>query len=623
MSARTALNRRVRPFVTAILAGLLGFAAARISESPFAAKSAARTGAAAPSPQRETQTTASASPAPVAPSPDPVKPLAERFKAALGSAAQVLAVIDAMTAANFQHLADDPRSVSLPYLGSPDAEVRDGFMDVLIERWFAVDAAGAVAGILAAEKKLIIGPGQVWVGSGEFSAALARVRPDLMIEVALEKGSWDRYNHDIPTAFTVLGERDPAAARRFLERIADPDLRRSAEGNIACGVAAHDPLAGMVLALSLRDPGVFKTAIFAADRLGSGALEQVLSACERKFPKGLDLSELILRHPDVEWGTITRDGPGGIYGGAGGELREAARIAPEKRLHILDRLPEFPPDAGEKIATALVAAWSREEPQQATEWALAHADTMDAKAAASRRVAAAFSQWSIADRETATSWWMRQKDSALRTELGNKLAVTLARAGDIAYALALFHPPTGGEVKETAPISEEARMEAAIAAATAHAQARADPLFAARASDEAEDATTSLALAQAKTDPQAAAAWLDSLPAEIDTGKAVAPFLQKWIESDAVNAARWVESQPAGARRDAALKAYAVAATELDPAAAGEWAKGIGDPKVREQTAESVFLEMDRRDPAAARAWLRALPGADAAWSERVIRLSR
>ena len=237
-----------------------------------------------------------------------------------------------MTANDFQHLADEQGQLPIPFTGSFDEDFCRGFMDALIGRWFTVDPDAAVAGILAIEKKLIIGPGSAWAGKGQFSAALARVRPELLLDVSLKNGSWDPFDPDIGAAFTMLGERDPAAARAFLERITDPDRRRSAETNIACGIATGDPLAGVALARSLGDPGVFDAAITAADRIGSGVLRQALIASDRKFPKGLDLAELILRHPDEDWAAITRDGPGGIWKGSGGEFRPCNRRPATSRM---------------------------------------------------------------------------------------------------------------------------------------------------------------------------------------------------------------------------------------------------------------------------------------------------
>ena len=123
-----------------------------------------------------------------------------------------------------------------------DREYQDAFADALIERWFVVDPDGALPAIRELEKKLIRSPGSRWAGSGEFLNAVARVRPEVLLAALPEKASWERADLAIPAAFTSLAKRDPAAARGFLERVADPDQRKAAEVACAKGVAENDPL---------------------------------------------------------------------------------------------------------------------------------------------------------------------------------------------------------------------------------------------------------------------------------------------------------------------------------------------------------------------------------------------
>jgi hypothetical protein len=182
----------------------------------------------------------------------------------------------------------------------------------------------------------------------------------------------------------------------------------------------------------------------------------------------------------------------------------------------------------------------------------------------------------------AVAWWSRLPDSPLRTHLGNGLASSIAARGEYDRALMIFRPIPG--------------PDAELAAAT-------------------------IVEAGAKRNPPSAAQWLESLPPDFDIAKAAEPLVQHWIARDSAAAAHWVEAQPAGPRRDAIVHAYARAAAGVDPSAAGEWAVTIADPKVRLIAAEYVYREMRRRDPGMAGAWLRALPGAESAWCERIIRL--
>jgi hypothetical protein len=581
----------VRSLFTVLIAGLLGFAAARMGGSPFVAKQVAppESAVATPAPARESADIET--PAPGSLSPDLTKPIAERLKATLRSknpleaAALALPVIDSMTLEDFRNLGAEPRQMPIPFIGSFDPEFCHGFMDALIARWFEVDPAGALASIQDLEKKLIIKPGQRWAGAGEFSAALARVHPEMVLDALGDHPAWDRSDHDILSAFTVLGARDPAAARRYLERIADSERRKSAEIAIAEGVAKSDPLAAVALARTLNNSEVFSAAIDEAERIGPGVLRQVLLANDGKFPLGYLLPELVLRHPNEDWRALTDEALSSQDTLSVGVQREARKLPVDEGRRILARIDELPLAARESIALALADRWALEEPRQATEWALAHAGDTAEGAPAGHAFTWAFRRWMETDEKGAVAWWSSLPASPQRDRAGFKIAATLAYGGRSEEALAFFDPQQPGAASE----------EIAVA----------------------------IASAQAYSDPAAAAAWLDALPAGLETSKAIAPIIEEWIGRDAEAAARWVEAQPAGPRREAALQAYTHAATELDPAAAGVWAATIGDPASRAKAAEFIFSTMHRRDPAAARAFVRGLPGADPAWAERLIRLER
>ena len=604
----------MRSLFTAVFAGLLGFALARMGGPSFLPKHDAPAAQAAGAPPPARATVAVETPAPPSPSPDPAKPIAERLNAARRTkdpheaAARSLAVIDPMTIEDFRKLGADPRRVPIPSMGSFDPEFCHGFMDALVARWFEVDPAGAFASIQELEKKLIIKPGSVWAGSGDFSAALARVHPEVLLASLGDPPTWDRFDQSVGTALTALAARDPAAARKFVER-ADPAVRGFAESALLDGLAKNDPVAAAESLRGHRSSGVFHRVVAEAERRGPGVLRQVLAAADGKAELGSSLTEFVLRHPNEDWSAFAGEGSDPLSGlveraqrdaqqalqarlgvssshdGFSERDRRAARsVPPDERQRILARLDEFPAAARESMAGALVDAWALEEPRQATEWAFAHAGDAAKDAPEASPLAWAFDRWMSADENGVLAWWSHLPASAQRDRLGVSIASSLAGKGKLDRALEFFHPRQGAE-------------SAGVAVA--------------------------IASARAKDDPAAAAAWLDSLPAELDASKAIAPVIVKWIEHDAAAAARWVETQPAGARRDAALNGYTLAATELDPAAAGEWAATITDPATRAKAAEFVFREMNRRDPPAARKFLRALPGADPAWSERLIRLVR
>jgi hypothetical protein len=491
-----------------------------------------------------------------------------------------LQVIDSMTLADFQQLGANPGRMPIPFPGSFDQKFCDGFMDALIERWFEVDPAGAFASIEELEKKLIIKPGQRWAGSGRFSAAVARSHRETLLEALPANATWPRSDRDIPAAFTSLAARDPAAARRFLERITDPECRKSAEIAIAEGIAKSDPLAALALARTLGSTAVFNAAVAEAERIGPGMLRQVLAANDRKFPIGFSLTELVLRHPHEDWNAFVGDAAVAPSGLTDRVQREARRLSAEERQQMLSRLDQYPSAVRESLASALVDAWALAEPRQASEWAFAHAANAGKDAPEFAPLAWAFHHWMSSDEEGVLAWWAALPASQQRDRLAVDIAAKLANDGRLDRALKFFHPDEGSASADIAVV---------------------------------------IASAQARNDPAGAAAWLDSLPAKLETDKAIGPIVQTWIGRDAAAAARWVEAQPAGTRRDAALNAYTLAATELDPAAAGEWAASIADPASRTQAAEFVFRELNRRDPPAARAFLRSLPNADKAWVEALI----
>jgi hypothetical protein len=566
----------VRSLLFTVLAALAGFGVAR-----WVARSAAEIAL----PREAAPAVASqATPAAAPPALDAAKPITERLRNAfrgsspLASAARALAELDAMTADDFRKLTAKPGEFYPPSVYGHGLEFSRAFMDVLVARWLEVDPTGAFPAMQALEAEL---KKRSLAGNGDFAAAFARVRPDLVLGALPEKASWERFDQIIPTAFTALASRDPAAARGHLGRIADPDQRKEAEVAIAQGIAQNDPVAAVALARMLESTLVFDSALEAAERIGVGVLREVLVANQRKFPIGFNLTELVLRYPEEDWSAFVNDAPEKSPGLSGGAMREAQRYTPEQRQQVLARLDEFPSGVRTQVSTALIHAWARDDAPQATAWAYARATAGPGEDAA---LSWAFNAWRGTDHASAVDWWSRLPASPLRDRLGSGIASALAVEKKFGEAIQYFQPKAGGESAEL---------------------------------------TANIARAGADHDPVRVAHWLDAMPPDIDTTKAMGPVLEAWVRRDADAAAQWVEAQPPGQRRDAALQAYTRAAAGLDPAAAAEWVAAIADPQMRAAAAEHAFAQLDRSDPTAARAWLRTLPGVDAAWRERLIRLGR
>ncbi len=568
-----------------LFSALAGFAIARWNTFPAKPIRPAPIAATTPSPGEAPDEPST--PPPAAQAPKPVRDrLCDVLHATrpLESATAVLAVIDAMRAEDCHHLSNQTGSVPVLMSYGFDQEFSSAFMNALVERWLVVDPAGARVGIRQFEKNTVGNAASEWTGEGQFLAAFARTHPEMLLDALPEKAVWDPFDRSLSTAFAELAKRDPAAARSYLKRFADPQQRKSAEVAIAKGIAESDPVAAVAVARTLDSQPVFDAALAAAKGRGASAVRDVLMANAKKFPVGNVLPELALRDPDEDWGTLAGDVSDDKRGVLVQTVTEAGRLTPEELARRIAGLDRFPPNLRKLMGGMLVSAWAENDPRAASEWALAHAKADDSEAPESQRVNAAFYQWLRADEAAALDWCTHLPGSPLRDNISNGAAASLARAGKIDGALAILGPQPG------------AKSASAIAA---------------------------IAESRAEGDPSAAAAWIDSLPLEINTAGAVNAIVEKWAARDLASAAKWVESQPAGARRDAALRAYTRTAAELDPAAAGEWAETIADPKLRAKAAESVFGLMSRRDPAAARAWLRALPGVDLVWRERFLRLGR
>jgi hypothetical protein len=492
-----------------------------------------------------------------------------------GSATRALALVDALTAEDFQKMAAK-RELPEPSTYGMDREFSTAFLESYIERWFAVEPAGALPAIqrLAAEMSKAH-----LAGARELISTLARLRPELLLSSHFSQGT-PIERGTMGEAFTALAARDLPAARALLAKVVDPDFLKSAEIAIAQGIAKADPLSGVALARELNNAQVFASALKEAEWIGPGVLRQVLLANAGKFPIGFGLTELILRHPNEDWTGLFEEDTTEQKGVPIGAFAEAGRLTPADRQRLIDRLETLPASARESVAGALMRNWTKDDPRAAIDWALARAKPADANAPETTRVNWGYLSWIRANEAEARAWWAKLPPSAMRNELGNLSADLAARNGDVAQALSTFRPQAG-------LVTQNAMI----------------------------------AIAKAESEPARAAQWLTSLPAEIDTRKPVQTLIEKWSAADPAAAAAWVESLAPGTRRDAALSAYARATAQRDAAAAGEWAGTIADPTTRAIAAEFVYTAMHEQNPPAARAWLRQFPGIDETVRDRWMRL--
>jgi hypothetical protein len=518
-----------------------------------------------------------------------------------GSARVLLPEIEAMAAEDFRQLEQDKQWPSAESYGF-DQEFAHAFADALVERWLTVDPAGAVAGMFRLSKSMHHGT-YMMAGADDMVEALARVRPELFLEETLKEGSARSFDRYAEAAFQSLATRDIAAARRWLDRLTDPDKRSKAEMGIGLGVAESDPVAAMALARETRNEVVFRAALTAAAKLGPGVLGQVLDANEGMFSGGNLAPLLMFRYPDLPWDRLEnaaggRPAGGGIrvgtlsLGGKFGQasdrlpgieinvLNEANRIEPADREGILTQLQRLPDAVGKDAVGAILFAWGLDDPKAAIGWDVAHSEPREADGSKGY-APMIFSRWMRADSNAALEWFRALPASELRDRLANDASIPLAASGDTERALAFFRPMPG---------------------------------------KEGEAQVSQMAAAQAKSDPARAAAWCASLPAEIDVSGATQSIVTAWFSNDAAAAAKWVESLPEGNRREVALNAYAQVASTRDPEAAGAWVAAIKDPKERTCAAHQVFSAMLNADREAAIQWVREFPGIDERLREAILR---
>lgn len=573
----------MRTFLASILIGLIGFAVARFSAPSRAHVNRNAAVVSAP----VDQTAVEVSPAAVTTPPrDRARTPGERLddaffkRSLLRGVGEAVAVIDSMTAEDFREFSKASGPSLSPGGYGDDDDINIGFMDALIARWIEVDADGALAGIREKESQLIHGRGRM-VDAGQYLAAYARLRPRELLEEMPEGVTWDVFDGTIRAAFRAMGERDATGARGYLDRITDPKLRNHAKAAIAIGVAKNDPLTAVSLAHEMNDRSVLEAALEAAERIGPGVFRQVLAANNGRIFEHIRWTEMVLRHPDEDFGFLAGKLPDQVMGATIEAVSQATRLSTEARQHRLDRLDEFPPGVREHVESALMQGWSRREPREAVEWALAHAKPEDVDAPETRRVQTGFYAMMGNDLAGTETWVSRLPASALRDQLGNTLAAAYAREGDLQKARALFSPGVG---------------------------------------DKAAGAASAIAAARAKDDPFGAAEWLLSMPREADMSKAIKPVIASWIDRDATAAARWIEARPNGPLREEGLKAFAQAAAGTDPVAASAWVTVIRDSETRRQAAEAVLRQWNRTDPGAAEEWLRSLPDVDEGWRNHLLR---
>lgn len=516
----------------------------------------------------------------------------------LASARRTIAWLETATRVDFDALAADPDHFPIPHFSGFDQAFRTAFFDALAERWFALDPGGALPAMQRVQGKL---KEKDRYDSGEILQAAARVRPELVLE-KLPMGSKDgHFELSSRVALETLGERNPAAARKYLDRIKSPGLLKSAQDAIASGLARKDPLAAIAMAKEFGTDSVYWSVLEEAERIGPGMVRQVFAAADGKLDGDWRLPQLLLRNPELaaEVRDPTKLKPADTIQPE--TQRAADRLSPEERARVVANYDSLPAAARETLAAALASSWARTAPREAADWALSLAKAGERTAPENLATDQVFLRWINTDPDAALAWWNALPASPLRDAIGTNASTFLAEDGRLDEAMKLFRP----QAVKVEPTKRNS-----------------DSVVILSGGGEGGDSMATAQLTQllAERDPAAAAAWLAALPPAVATKDSARVVIDEWMPRNPEAVARWVESLPAGKRRDDALGVFIEKAASQSPSGAAEWVATIADPILRQNAALHTFWRWNLEDPAAAVQWLRELRGVDPEWQARVLR---
>lgn len=505
--------------------------------------------------------------------PGQTAPIAQKLKSAAAEKDQfkraefLVAVLDTMTAEDFRALGidgivsalEDPTSEYHSYLGT---------LDPFVRRWLELDRDEAVRTILSTPED------PKWF-------VLAKVDPEAVIEHCLTDPSILGRSLYVRVAFESLAMRDTRAARRFLERVPDPKIRKEMEDRIARGIAASDPITAMARARELNSESVFVAAVDSARKMGPGVVRQVLEMNAGKF--GMERHDLAFRYPDIDWDSMLSpvefDQP--IEPNA---FRVALRMDATERAAFLERLQSSSGATANATIAGVVAAWAAREPKAAADWAMTRAKQDDADDKANHAIREAIQFWVAGDKAGALQWLSDLPDSELQRDLRVQAAERLRWDEESSAIKGLV--PVQLREGDSHRISEIESWNY-------------------------------------RQNPEAIAEWLIGLsPAGVSNATANS-VMRKWIEKDPDNAAQWAEELPRGQRRDQFVLGIVKAVSEKDSTAAADWIETIEAPDFRRWAIRAVFTAIQGRDKAEALAWIRSRSDLDPRYRDAIVRSAR
>lgn len=333
-----------------------------------------------------------------------------------GAAHHLLAAVRELTAEDFRALQSGKEK--MPRFDR-DSAMGAAFIQSLVERWMAVDEAGALAGLPNFWGKVM--------GDGGFDfapllLAVIDARPKEALRVFLAHPP-DNAVDAVHYAFFRIAAHEPLLARNFLAECRNDAQRKSAEIGIAAGIAENDPSSGAALAIQLHSSGIYEVALAAAERIGPGAILDVVSKGTRDLLEPSTRNRLIVQYPDAEWETLPAEAPDPERSGVSMTVSELARgLAPEKRLKLLTRTAKFPESTRMELQGALLQAWCFDAPHDAMRWALEnHADA--------GALEFAFRNWARTDTANATAWWQSLPPGATQESLSDAAQAAQSESG--------------------------------------------------------------------------------------------------------------------------------------------------------------------------------------------------
>ncbi len=409
------------------------------------------------------------------------------------------------------------------------------FARSFVERWLAVDEAGALAALPDLAKKAH-GAGQFERGPLLLALIAAKPKEALRILVALEPDDmFGPISSAVKMTFARLAALEPFQARNFLADCRDANQRRVAEIGIALGIAENDPSSGAALAEQLGTSEIFTVALASAQKSGANAVLEVAMKAKRTWLSTHRLNGLVMQYPGAAWENIPDDpNDKENKGGIGSDVLNAARLlAPETRQRLLQRTLTFPAFMRGELQAALLENWVADAPQDAAQWVLKNA--VPEKKDDAMALQFMYGTWLRQDREAALAWRESLPPGPAREHIAE---------------LHRVYPATGTKLN----IAEEAQYMVELD------------------NFSALDSTMQTWLAK---DADAAAKWTQDLADAVQKDRARRAYALAVAQKDTAIAREWAESVVIPRIREQAAKGVLPFLQRENPAVARAWIQGL------------------------------------------------